>query len=200
MIGCADLKCATASSLSTNGDWHTPQRYLKISMSHRIKFFRIKIKFFRIFSKLEASLYPLAVLMRVRLRGGGVLCSLISIFGSIRGTLYSSVSGRNFGIDSSFASTLISRVCAYNIILLHNIRCCWMCDWSRALSSITYRTATHVLGMHFHMSVSWLRARKSRITFRTLVCLVANMRRRLLPRLRGDFLSKQCSAPALMGE
>lgn len=123
-------------------------------MSHRIKFFRIKHKIFPYFSKLEASLYPLAVLMRVRLRGGGgVLCSLISIFGSI-GDTYSSVSGRNFGIGSSSALTLISRVCAYNIILPHNIRCCWMCDWSHLLLSITYRTATHVLGVHFHVSVS----------------------------------------------
>lgn len=57
--------------------------------------------------------YPLAVLIRVRLRGGGILCSLISIFGSIRDILYSNdVSGRNFGIGSSSFSTLISCFCA----------------------------------------------------------------------------------------
>lgn len=27
--GCADLKCATANSRKTNGDWHTPHLYLK---------------------------------------------------------------------------------------------------------------------------------------------------------------------------
>lgn len=68
--------------------------------------------------------------MRVRLTGGGVPCSLISTFGSI-GDTYSSVSGRNFGIGSSSASTLISCVCAWNVT---------RCD-------ITYSVTEHAVGV-----------------------------------------------------
>jgi len=54
-------------------------------------------------------IYPPAVLISVRFKGTGVLCSLISIFGSIRDTSYSNdVSGYNSGIGSSSASTFIS--------------------------------------------------------------------------------------------